>query len=88
MGTPAASARRTATGSDSGPYTPSVSVSNSNVTYNKAVTLTGTGSVGGVCVDLFNFNIEKEIYECWNYKNLQPLTINENKIKSNKYESN
>jgi len=39
-------------------------------------------------IDLFNFNIEKEIYECWNYKNLQPLTINENKIKSNKYESN
>ena len=37
-------------------------------------------------IDIFDFSIEHEIYECWNYQNLQPLTINENKIKSNKYE--
>lgn len=29
----------------------------------------------------FNFTDELEIYECWNYKNLQPLTINENRTK-------
>lgn len=37
-------------------------------------------------IDLFDFSIEEDIYECWNYKNLQPLTVNKNKIKSNKYE--
>jgi hypothetical protein len=37
-------------------------------------------------IDSFNFLIEQEVYECWNYNNLQPLTINENKRKSNKYE--
>jgi len=37
-------------------------------------------------IDFFDFSIEQEIHECWNYQNLQPLTINENKIKSNKYE--
>jgi len=37
-------------------------------------------------IDIFDFSMEHEIHECWNYQNLQPLTINENKIKSNKYE--
>jgi hypothetical protein len=32
-------------------------------------------------IENFNFTNESEIYECWNYKNLQPLTINENRTK-------
>jgi hypothetical protein len=32
-------------------------------------------------IETFNFLNETEIYECWNYKNLQPLTINENRTK-------
>lgn len=35
-------------------------------------------------IENFNFNCENEIYKCWNYKNLQPLTINENRTKRNK----
>jgi hypothetical protein len=37
-------------------------------------------------IESFNFKDENEIIECWNYKNLQPLTKNKNRIKSNKYE--
>jgi len=32
-------------------------------------------------IEIFNFENEIEIYECWNYQNLQPLTINENRTK-------
>ena len=32
-------------------------------------------------IEMFNFTDENEIKECWNYKNLQPLTINENRTK-------
>jgi hypothetical protein len=32
----------------------------------------------------FDLTQQDEIYKCWNYKNLQPLTINENRTKSNK----
>lgn len=32
-------------------------------------------------IEMFNFADENEIKECWNYKNLQPLTINENRTK-------
>lgn len=32
-------------------------------------------------IETFNFLNETEIHECWNYKNLQPLTINENRTK-------
>jgi hypothetical protein len=35
-------------------------------------------------IENFNFSNESEIYECWNYKNLQPLTINENRTKRHK----
>ena len=38
-------------------------------------------------IESFNFKDENEIIECWNYKNLQPLTKNKNRIKSNKYEN-
>jgi hypothetical protein len=32
-------------------------------------------------IEDFNFENEDEIYECWSYKNLQPLTINKNRTK-------
>lgn len=32
-------------------------------------------------IETFNFSNETEIYHCWNYQNLQPLTINENRTK-------
>jgi hypothetical protein len=32
-------------------------------------------------IEMFDFTNENEIQECWNYKNLQPLTINENRTK-------
>jgi hypothetical protein len=32
-------------------------------------------------IENFNFSNETEIHECWNYQNLQPLTINENRTK-------
>ena len=32
-------------------------------------------------IETFNFSNEIEIYNCWNYQNLQPLTINENRTK-------
>lgn len=32
-------------------------------------------------IETFDFTNENEIKECWNYKNLQPLTINENRTK-------
>ena len=37
-------------------------------------------------IENYNFNNENEIYECWNYVNLQPLTINKNRTK--RYECN
>ena len=33
----------------------------------------------------FDLNKEEEQYKCFNYKNLQPLWAEENKIKSNKF---
>jgi hypothetical protein len=35
-------------------------------------------------ISSFNLSIQEEIYKCWNYINLQPLTKNENRKKSNK----
>jgi len=32
-------------------------------------------------IENFNLNNENEIYQCWNYLNLQPLTIKQNRIK-------
>jgi hypothetical protein len=32
-------------------------------------------------IETFNFTNETEIYRCWNYQNLQPLTISENRTK-------
>jgi hypothetical protein len=37
-------------------------------------------------VSLFDLNNEKQLKECWNYKNLQPLWANDNLIKGNSYE--
>lgn len=37
-------------------------------------------------IENYNFDNENEIYECWNYINLQPLTINKNRTK--RYECN
>jgi len=36
--------------------------------------------------DAFNLELLEEQYKCFNYKNIQPLEINKNRIKSNKYE--
>ena len=36
-------------------------------------------------ISLFNLNNEKELLECCNYKNLQPLWKLDNIFKSNKY---
>ena len=36
--------------------------------------------------DSFNLEILEEQYKCFNYKNIQPLEISQNRIKSNKYE--
>ena len=36
-------------------------------------------------ITLFNLKDENELFECFNYKNLQPLWAIENKIKSNKF---
>jgi hypothetical protein len=38
-------------------------------------------------ISIFNFNNKNEIFECCNYKNLQPLWKIDNIIKSNKYQS-
>lgn len=35
-------------------------------------------------IDLFDLNDNKQLYECFNYKNTRPLFITENRIKSNK----
>jgi 5-methylcytosine-specific restriction endonuclease McrA len=37
-------------------------------------------------IPIYSFDLtqQDEIHKCWNYKNLQPLTINENRTKSNK----
>ncbi len=35
-------------------------------------------------ISSFDLTQQEEIYKCWNYKNLQPLTINENRTKRNK----
>lgn len=32
-------------------------------------------------IENFNFNNETEIYQCWNYLNLQPLTLKQNRTK-------
>ena len=37
-----------------------------------------------VPIDSFDLTKSEEIYKCWHYTNLQPLTIKENRIKSNK----
>lgn len=37
-------------------------------------------------ISKFDFNIKSQIFECWNYKNLQPLWASDNLKKSNKYE--
>ena len=39
-------------------------------------------------ISIFNFNNKNEIFECCNYKNLQPLWKIDNIIKSNKYQLN
>jgi hypothetical protein len=36
--------------------------------------------------DAFNLEILEEQYKCFNYQNLQPLKITENRKKSNRYE--
>jgi len=36
-------------------------------------------------ISLFDLNNENELLECFNYKNLQPLWMTDNRIKHNKY---
>jgi len=37
---------------------------------------------------IFNFSTsEEDLHKCWNYRNLQPLTISENRIKHNKIQT-
>ena len=32
-------------------------------------------------IEKFNFKYKKQVAECWNYKNLRPLTIEENRTR-------